>query len=146
MYKRQGLFNIYRFLKETGFAHEPIWLRDRLQGTDDVSAVITAIGIAKGDPLCEETVRLFVSIYGAEAGNLALKTYAIGGVYLGGGIVPKMFEAFQQNGFLDLFFRKGRYTEMMKEIPVRVILNSNAPLIGAAHYAAEMDRHHQPSS
>lgn len=128
-----GLFNIYRFLRDEGFAEEPGWLHEKLK-IGDPSAAISQIALAGGHALCVEALNLFVSIYGAEAGNLALKTVA-GRVYIGGGIAPKILDKMRDGTFLQAFTGKGRYTNLLKEVPVNVSLNSRAPLIGAAHYA-----------
>lgn len=129
-----GLFNIYRFLRDTGDTPEPAWLKEKLQGGDP-GAVITEVGLKQGHALCTEALHLFTSIYGAEAGNLALKALSLGGVYIGGGIAPKILEKLRDGTFMDGFLNKGRYTEILREIPVKVCLNNQAPLIGAAHYA-----------
>ncbi|MBI3358846.1 MAG: glucokinase [Nitrospirae bacterium] len=129
-----GIYNIYRFLRDTGFADEPEWLRKKLsQG--DKSAVIGEMGLAKKDPLCVEALSLFASIYGAEAGNLALKFFAVGGVFVGGGMAPKLLSALTNGAFMRGFTGKGRYANLMRTIPVHVALNSRAPLIGSAQYA-----------
>lgn len=134
-----GLHNVYDFLRDTGFAEEPAWLRDRLaQG--DPSAAVAQAGLAKESPLAVEALRLFASIYGAEAGNLALKGLTVGGVYVGGGIAPKLLPALQEGAFMEAFSHKGRFTDKMREIPVRVALNPRAPLLGAAYYALRLAR------
>jgi glucokinase len=132
-----GIFNIYRFLRDTGFAKEPDWLREKLQANDP-SATITQIGLARGHELCTETLDLFASIYGAEAGNLALKFLTVGGVYIGGGIAPKILDKLKDGSFMRAFSDKGRYSDFLRQIPVKVALNSRAPLIGAAHYALRL--------
>lgn len=132
-----GLFNIYRFLKASGVATEPDWLKKTLQ-KDDPGAVITRLALKKRHKLCMQAVDLFVSIYGAEAGNLALKVLATGGVYIGGGIAPKILKKLQEGSFMESFVNKGRYKRLLSEVPVRVALNSAAPLIGAAHYALRL--------
>jgi len=129
-----GLFNIYRFLRDSGFAAEPEWLRTRIaQG--DPGVVISQIGVAGEHPLCTRALDLLVSVYGAEAGNLALKAFAVGGVYVGGGIAPKILPRLQDGAFVRAFTDKGRFADLMRLIEVKVALNSRAPLIGAAHYA-----------
>ena len=100
--------------------------------------MVSEEGMKGTDKNCVEALRLFVSIYGAEAGNLALKALATHGVYLGGGITPKILNALASGGFLDSFEDKGRFREFMKGLPVRVILNDRTGLIGAANYAARM--------
>ncbi|HEX9757196.1 MAG TPA: glucokinase [Nitrospiria bacterium] len=132
-----GIFNIYRFLRAIGSYQEPDWLKERLQ-SGDPSATITQIGLAGENDLCVETLNLFASIYGAEAGNLALKALSISGVFIGGGIAPKIFEKLEDGTFMKAFLDKGRYSKLLKQIPVKVSLNSRAPLIGAAYYTARL--------
>lgn len=129
-----GLANIYRFLKETGRGEEPNWLRDQL-ATGDAGAVISENALSGRSKLCAKALDLFVSIYGAEAGNLALKCVATGGVYLGGGIAPKILQKLQDSAFMKAFTGKGRLSTLLSRIPVRVILEENVALYGAAHYA-----------
>lgn len=129
-----GLFNIYTFLRDTGPDEEPAWLAKRLQHGDP-NATITAVGLAGEAPLCAQTLRLFCAILGAEAGNLALKCLAYGGVYLTGGIPPKIVPALESGSFMAGFTDKGRFAELMRNLPVTVNLNPGAPLLGAAHYA-----------
>ncbi len=131
-----GQYHLYRYLLHARVAEEPGWLRDLL-AADDPSAVITRVGLAKQHPLCIEAVDLFVSLYGAEAGNLALKAFAIGGVFVGGGIAPKIIEKLTDGTFMAAFTAKGRYRELLESIPVKVAMNPHAPLFGAVRYAAE---------
>jgi len=132
-----GLFNIYRFLRDSGFAAEPEWLRQQIaQG--DPGAVISQIGLAGEHPLCIRALDLFCSVYGAEAGNLALKAFAVGGVYVAGGIAPKILPRLQDGAFIHAFTDKGRLSDLMRSIEVKVALNPRAPLIGAAHYALRL--------
>ena len=134
-----GLHNIYRFLRDTGVAPEPQWLGDRLR-SGDPSAVVSEVGLAGGHPLCVTALELFVSIYGAEAGNLALKALAVGGVYVGGGIAPKIQAKLVGGSFLAAFSDKGRYASLLGSIPVRLVLDPRAPLLGAAQVASELLR------
>jgi glucokinase len=92
-------------------------------------------GIAGGPGACAETVRIFCSLYGAEAGNLALQYLATGGVYLGGGIAPAILPALRWGEFLSAFLDKGRMRSLLSRVPVVVILDPAAPLLGAAAYA-----------
>jgi glucokinase len=132
-----GLFNIYRFLRDSGDATEPEWLRQRIaQG--DPGAVISQIGLAGEHPLCTRALDLFCSVYGAEAGNLALKALSVGGVYVAGGIAPKILPRLQDGAFIHAFTDKGRLSDLMRSIEVKVALNPRAPLIGAAHYALRL--------
>jgi glucokinase len=132
-----GQHNIYTFLRDSGFAPEPPWLTEKLKAGDP-NAVITETALAGGDPLCVAAVTLFATLYGAEAGNLALKCMAIGGVFVGGGIAPKMLPVLQQGSFLRGFLDKGRFAELLKGIEVQVALNPRAPLLGAAHFASHL--------
>ena len=129
-----GLFNIYRFLRETGGIAEPAWLRERFAGGDR-SAVISEIGLVRGDPVCTDALEMFVSIYGAEAGNLALKALAVGGVFVGGGIAPKILAKLTAGSFVTAFRDKGRFRGLMESIPLMVSLNPRAPLLGVARVA-----------
>ena len=108
-----------------------------LAGSDDRSAVIGNAGLDKSCPVCVEALAIFVRNYGAQAGNLALTVMALGGVYVGGGIVTKILPAIEE-GFMRAFKTKGRYEKLMGEIPVRVILNPGASRIGAAMAAVAL--------
>ena len=132
-----GLFNIYSFLRETRHAPEPGWLKDQLDQPDaDPSRVVSEVGLKRQDDNCATALRLFASIYGAEAGNLALKSYAVGGVYIAGGIAPKIIAALTDgDAFLRGFWSKGRYLHWMKNLPVSIALNPKAPLQGSAYFA-----------
>jgi len=129
-----GLLNIYQFMKETGQAEEPGWLSKKM-AVQDPAAVITGAALSGRSKLCVETVELFVTIYGAEAGNLALKALATGGVFLGGGIAPRMIPKLSDGAFMKAFVDKGRYAALLRSIPVRIILNGTVGLLGAARYA-----------
>ncbi len=128
-----GLPNIYAYLKEAGVAEEPAWLARQLETAPDPTPMI--IKAALDDPpcaLCAETLGMFVSILGAEAGNLALKVLATGGVYVAGGIPRRILPALKQRGFLEAFRRKGRFATLLDRVPVHVVLNSKVGLMGAA--------------
>jgi len=129
-----GFFNVYRFLRRHRKVVEPAWLTAEMKAGDPNAAVSRA-GLAQADPVCAETITLFVSIYGAEAGNLALKALSLGGLFVGGGIAPKMKPAFQGATFIDAFAEKGRMGPLLRTIPVQVVLNPRAPLLGAASRA-----------
>jgi glucokinase len=134
-----GLFNLYRFLRDTGEAKEPRWLGERLE-KEDPGAVVSEVGLAGADPLCAKALDLFVSIYGAEAGNLALKSLAVGGVFVGGGIAPKILQRLASGGFISAFCGKGRFASLMATIPVHLSLNPRVPLMGAAAAARSLGR------
>ena len=132
-----GIHNIYLFLRERGDHPEPDWLAERLR-TGDPNAAITELALSEADPLCVAAVDLFCSIYGAEAGNLALRSVALGGVYVAGGIAPRLLPVLRKGGFLRAFNEKGRFTDFLRRIEVKVALNPRAPLLGAAHYATRL--------
>jgi len=133
-----GLLNIYNFLKESGFAKEPDWLSSRLSESADASAVITETALSAQSELSTHALELFVSIYGAEAGNLALKALATAGVYIGGGIAPKILPKLKDGTFVRAFRDKGRFSTLLESVPVRVILDPKTALRGAAYYLASV--------
>lgn len=130
-----GLLNIFNFLRDTQRSEEPAWLADEMRGSDP-SAVITRAALAGKSELCMKTLDLFVAIYGAEAGNLALKVKATAGVFIGGGIAPRIIEKLKGPVFRGAFTEKGRMKPFLQAIPVRVILNDKTALLGAALCAA----------
>ncbi len=131
-----GLPNIYAFLKDIGFAPEPDWLAAELAAVPDPNPILVRYALENPAkcPLCTETLRLFVSVLGAEAGNMALKVLASGGVYLGGGIPPRILPLLASETFMHPFANKGRFADMLRRFPVHVILNRRAALLGAARY------------
>jgi glucokinase len=130
-----GLINIYNFLKDSGYFAEPSRLRGRFAERDP-AAVIAEAALAGEVEICAKALDLFVSIYAAEAGNLALKAKAVRGVYVGGGIAPKILKKLEDGSFMRVFTDKGRFSDFLSNVPVRVVLNEEAALLGAAHYAA----------
>jgi glucokinase len=134
-----GLHNLYRFLRDSGFAREAPAVAEALRGGDP-GTVVTEHALAGADVLCVKALAMFVSIYGAEAGNLALKSLATGGVIVGGGIAPRILPLLHTGDFVAAFRDKGRLTPLMETIPVRVALNTRAPLLGAARLAAALLR------
>jgi len=129
-----GLVNVFNFLRDTGRGTPPQWLIDEMAHSDPAAAISRA-AIDSKCPLSEQAVDLFVSIYGAEAGNLALKIMATGGVYLGGGIAPKMLTKLSGPLFMQAFTGKGRMQALLESMPVRVITNDRIALLGAARCA-----------
>ena len=129
-----GLTNIYEFLREVRGIDEPAWLAERIS-TEDPNAVITELALAAKSEICEKALDMFVSAYGSEAGNLALKLLSVGGVYIGGGIAPRILEKLKDGTFMKAFTDKGRLSQLLINMPVRVILESRAALAGAAAYA-----------
>lgn len=135
-----GLLNIYRFLRQRSDEPEPAWLAERLQ-IEDPSAVIGSVGVEAQDPVCARAVEMFASVYGSEAGNMALRCLAKGGVMVGGGIAPKLLPVLRRGGFAESFFDKGKFSEMMRSTRVVVAMNTRTPLQGAAEFArAQLER------
>ncbi len=136
----KGIPNIYSFLKERCGFFEPTWLSDKLKTVDDPTPIIvdTAIGKNNKSDLCEETLSVFISILGREAGNLALKVVATGGLYIGGGIPPRIVSQLRDGRFMEAFTDKGVFSDILKTFPVHVIMNPKAALIGAARYGLEL--------
>ncbi len=129
-----GLTNIYEFLREVQGLEEPAWLAERMT-QEDPNAVITESALKATSKICEKALDMFVSVYGAEAGNLALKILSVGGLYIGGGIAPRILEKLKDGTFMKAFTDKGRMSQLLVNMPVRVILESRTALIGAAAYA-----------
>jgi glucokinase len=131
-----GLVNIHDFLVH--YRKQPVasWLSDDMQ-TEDPAAAISRAAQAGRDALCVEALELFVRLYGVEAGNLALKMMASGGVYLGGGIAPKILEQLESGAFMAAFCAKGRMQGLLEQMPVRVILNDRTALYGPAVFAGD---------
>jgi glucokinase len=136
----RGIPNIYAYLKESGSAEEPSWLAEELAKASDPTPIIAKAALS-GDRSCElcvSTLDVFVRILAAEAGNLALSVMATGGVYLGGGIPPRILPLLEDGPFLEAFVQKGRFSDMLSRIPVRVILNPKSALLGAACHGLEL--------
>ena len=128
-----GLYNIYRYIRHCQFAPEPEWLSEELK-VSDPAAVIGKMALENKDSNCVNAIKMFLSIYGAEAGNLALKCNAFGGIYIGGGIAPKLLPLIQGDLFLQSLSDKGRFKAMLEKMPVVVATEPLTPLIGAAQY------------
>jgi glucokinase len=135
-----GLPNIYAFFRSRSKRKEPKWLADEFAAAKDPTPVIVdaALGEGKTCNVCVDTLDTFVSILGAEAGNLALKVLATGGVYLGGGIPPRIVSALEKGRFMEAFAHKGRMSDLMATMPVCIILNPKSALLGAACRVLEL--------
>lgn len=136
-----GIRNLYSFLKNTGYAPEPPWLAKELIESNDPTPPIVSAALNHEQQPCELAVaalRLFVSILGAEAGNLALKLMSTGGVYLGGGIPRRILPWLEHKYFMQAFLHKGRFSSTLIRFPVHVILNNNAALLGCACLGLEL--------
>ncbi len=130
-----GLYNIFEFLRETQHGQVPTALVEEMSKLDS-SLVISRAGLTGKYAICVQALDLFVSFYGAEAGNLALKLMATGGVYVGGGIAPQILEKLKSPTFTEAFLEKGRMRPLLERIPIYVILNDKTALLGAARCAA----------
>lgn len=130
-----GFPNLYSFLVETGVEKPSSELKEEFE-KGDPPKVITEWALKGKSKVCERVVDWFVSLYGSEAGNLALKTLSRGGVYVGGGIAPQILPFFKTDTFMKAFVDKGRFKELLSTIPVKLVLNPNTALLGAMYYAA----------
>lgn len=131
-----GIENIYKFLRDTGRGKEQPKIAAEMK-LHDPSLTISRHAEAGDCSMCVQTIEIFLSCLGAEAGNMALKAMATGGVYLGGGIPAKMLNQIKNVGFVHAFNDKGRLSALMQTMPVRVVLNDQAALLGAARYALD---------
>ncbi|MBW3660267.1 MAG: glucokinase [Gemmatimonadetes bacterium] len=131
-----GIRNVYEFLKETGREEEPSWLADRLAEAEDVPAAISDAAIDEEASICERALEIFVGCYGAVAGNLALTTLALRGLWVGGGIAPAILSLMKdRDRFLRAFRDKGRLADLLADVPVAVVLEERTAVLGAARYA-----------
>lgn len=137
-----GLHAIYEYLRDTK-KNEPTWLAERIK-TGNPAAVIAEAGLAGQADIAKQALDLFASIYGAEAGNLALKALSLDGVYVAGGIAPKLIAKLRDGTFMKAFTNKGRYKRLMNSIPVKVVMNQHTALLGAASVAATLARYGKP--
>ena len=133
-----GLMRIFSFLQETGAGVPSKQLRDADKTRQDTAELIAEFAVAKLDPLAVRALDLFVAAYGAFAGNLALATLAYGGVYIAGGIAPRIAPRLKDGAFLRAFLAKGRFGELLATMPVHVVMNPLVGLYGALHEAERM--------
>ncbi len=129
-----GIHNIYSFLRDRGYGEEPAWLAEEIE-SGDASAAISRAALAGRSALAETTLEIFVEVYGAMAGNLALLLKSVGGLYIGGGIAPKIMPKLTDGTFMHNYGDKGRMSGLVESIPVRVILDDKTALYGAARGA-----------
>lgn len=131
-----GLHAIYEYLRDSK-KNEPTWLAEKIK-VEDPAATIAEAGLKGQAEIAKQALDLFASIYGAEAGNLVLKAMALDGVYVAGGIAPKLLAKLKDGTFMKAFTNKGRYKRMMSTIPVKVVMNDKTALLGAASFAAKL--------
>src|SRR5579863_1660910 len=129
-----GIKNIYDFLRDAKKGEEPAWLQEQLGSAQDQPALISRLALEKKAAICEQTLAIFVSVFGAEAGNCALRYMSTGGIFIGGTIAAKIAPAMQSQGFMQAFLDKGRMEVLLKDMPVQIIANDDCGLIGAARY------------
>jgi glucokinase len=129
-----GIHDIYDFLRDAGKSEEPAWLQEQLSAASDRSPLISRLALEGKSLICEQTLSIFVSVFGAEAGNCALRYMTTGGIYIGGVIASKIAQKMQDGTFIQSFLDKGRMESILKDMPVHIIANDDAGLIGAARY------------
>ena len=129
-----GIHHIYTFFRDAKKMEEPSWLREQLSAAHDPSPVISQLAMQGKAPICAQTISLFVSVFGAEAGNCALRYMTTGGIYIGGVIAAKIASKMQDPVFMQSFLDKGRMESILKDMPVQIIVNDDCGLIGAARY------------
>ena len=129
----QGLINLYQFLIDNKYEKKTPLVTQEMQ-KEDPAKVISNLGLSGQDKGCERALNWFCSIYGAEAGNFALKVMALGGIYVGGGIAPKIINVLKSDAFMNAFVDKGRFSDLLQDIPVHIVLEEEAALKGAAFF------------
>jgi glucokinase len=137
-----GLHAIYEYLRDTK-KNEPTWLAEKIKAGNPAAEIAEA-GLKGQAEIAKQALDLFASIYGAEAGNLALKALALDGVYVAGGIAPKLIKKLQDGTFMKAFTNKGRYKRLMTDMPVKIVMNQHTALLGAASVAGALT--HAPAS
>jgi glucokinase len=130
-----GMTSIFEFLRDVKGMEVPKSLAEQMGAAGDMNSVITDMALTGKSEICVRTMDMFVSAYGAEAGNLALKILSVGGMYIGGGIAPRILEKLKDGTFMRAFTDKGRLSQLLINMPVRVILESRAAVLGAAAFA-----------
>lgn len=129
-----GVKHIYEFLRDTKKAEEPAWLRDQLSAAPDQPALISKLALEGKSEICQLTLEIFVSVFGAETGNCALHYMSTGGIFIGGTIAAKIVDKMKSPGFMQAFLDKGRMETILKDMPVKIIVNEDCGLMGAARY------------
>ena len=128
-----GVKNIYEFLRDTGKEEEPAWLKEQLKAAADAPALISQLAMSDKAPICDRTISIFVSVFGSEAGNCALKMMGTGGVFVAG-IAGKIVDKMKGPAFMQSFLDKGRMQSLLESVPVKIVLNDDSGLIGAARF------------
>ena len=133
-----GIPNIYEYFKQSGIAPERPQIAEELRDAEDATPIIVEAALAGTCELSIESLNLFTSILGAETANLAITINARGGMYLGGGIPPRIVPKLKDGTFMASFLNKGRFAEILAKMPVYVILNPKTAVLGAASYGLKM--------
>lgn len=136
-----GLHAIYEYIRDTK-KNEPTWLAEKIKAGNPAAEIAEA-GLKGQAEIAKQALDLFASIYGAETGNLALKALSLDGVYIGGGIAPKLITKLQDGTFMKAFTSKGRYKRLLSNMPVKVVMNQQTALLGAASVAGALS--HAPT-
>jgi len=140
-----GIKNIYDFLRETGKAEEPSWLQKQINEAPDPPALISQLALENKAQICDQTMKIFVGVYGSETGNCALTLLATGGVFIGGSIAAKIVPRMQDPVFMNSFLDKGRMRSLLSDIPVKIVLNDDCGITGAARYTLIQKAFKMPS-
>ncbi len=129
-----GIKNIYDFLHDTEKAEEPAWLQKQMSEAPDPPALISQLALEHKAAICDQTLNIFVSVYGSETGNCALNFLATGGIFIGGSIAAKIVPRMQDPVFMNSFLDKGRMRALLADMPVKIVANDDSGIIGAARY------------
>ncbi len=129
-----GIKNIYDFLRDAEKAEEPAWLQKQMSEASDPPALISQLALEHKAAICDQTLNIFVSVYGSETGNCALNFLATGGIFIGGSIAAKIVPRMQDPAFMNSFLDKGRMRVLLADLPVKIVVNDDSGIIGAARY------------
>ena len=129
-----GIKNIYDFLRDTKKAEEPDWLHEQLRTAQDAPALISQVALENKAAICERTLSIFVGIYGSQTGDCALNFMSTGGIFIGGSIAAKIVPRMKDPIFMQSFLDKGRMQSLLRDVPVKIVLNDDSGILGAARY------------
>lgn len=129
-----GIKNIYDFLRDAHKAEEPDWLRTQIASAPDPPALISQLALEGKSAICDQTMSIFVSVFGAQTGNCALNFMSTGGIFIGGSIAAKIVPKMKDPVFMESFLDKGRMGALLKDVPVKIVVNDDCGMIGAARY------------
>jgi glucokinase len=140
-----GIRNIYDFLRDSRKAEEPAWLRDQMNAAPDPPALISQLALQGKAAICDQALSMFVSIFGAQTGNCALNFMSTGGIFIGGSIAAKIVPKMKDPLFMKSFLDKGRMEALLKDMPVKIVLNDDCGIMGAARYTLIQKAFRAPS-